>query len=323
MGYVFAMQSALLGIRYAIRDAQIFSTIPHIVEGATLNADSGFCVEGHCKIPCDSPLDCSGTDCCGGWCTDTGFDNNNCGHCSVSCESGLGCCHGTCMGSQLKSASPSCRLWELADSFTDGTRSAMGYVRQSQKMETAELSTTIIVPFAERPVPAEWTAVTPSVRIFRAILLLAEHVELHAEADTVATVIAHVKSCGGTCIDPQTDPNNCGDCGIACSVGQGCCYGTCVGQEAQRIPTVPIVGIGGFIYNWYAFCDGTCRPLAEDGNGFLVRFGELPDFAVHVPSGFQCCGGACFDTHNDPRACGNCNSYVQVQSCALMVIVHR
>src|SRR5205823_5775121 len=35
-------------------------------------------------------------------------------------------------------------------------------------------------------------------------------------------------SCGGTCVDPNLDPANCGGCGIACGTGEACVGGTCV-----------------------------------------------------------------------------------------------
>ncbi len=35
-------------------------------------------------------------------------------------------------------------------------------------------------------------------------------------------------SCAGTCVDLQTDPDNCGTCGSACGTGDVCCGGGCV-----------------------------------------------------------------------------------------------
>src|SRR5512145_2973617 len=46
--------------------------------------------------------------------------------------------------------------------------------------------------------------------------------------------------CGGTCVEPATNPNNCGSCGNACGLGQSCTAGTC------KCPTGALL------------CGGTC-----------------------------------------------------------------
>ena len=33
--------------------------------------------------------------------------------------------------------------------------------------------------------------------------------------------------CGGTCVDLNSDPSNCGNCGKVCSIGEGCNLGNC------------------------------------------------------------------------------------------------
>jgi len=35
--------------------------------------------------------------------------------------------------------------------------------------------------------------------------------------------------CAGTCVDVETDPSNCGACGMSCAVGQTCSAGACAG----------------------------------------------------------------------------------------------
>jgi Stigma-specific protein, Stig1 len=39
--------------------------------------------------------------------------------------------------------------------------------------------------------------------------------------------------CAGACIDAQTDPQNCGACGHACTTGYSCAAGTCVSPQAM------------------------------------------------------------------------------------------
>lgn len=41
-------------------------------------------------------------------------------------------------------------------------------------------------------------------------------------------------ACGGRCIDPDTDPANCGGCGQACADGQPCVNGACSGCPAGQ-----------------------------------------------------------------------------------------
>ena len=50
-------------------------------------------------------------------------------------------------------------------------------------------------------------------------------------------------SCGGTCVDLQNDPTNCGTCGVACAGGESCVSGTCCTS-----------------------CGGTCVDLQNDLN---------------------------------------------------------
>ncbi len=44
---------------------------------------------------------------------------------------------------------------------------------------------------------------------------------------TAFTNAANGTSCGGACVNGQTDPNNCGGCGVACAANQPCNAGAC------------------------------------------------------------------------------------------------
>jgi hypothetical protein len=57
-------------------------------------------------------------------------------------------------------------------------------------------------------------------------------------------------SCGGTCVDAQTSPANCGTCGHACGSGQACTGGTCT--AAPLSCSLPQVACGGACVNTQA-----------------------------------------------------------------------
>lgn len=83
--------------------------------------------------------------------------------------------------------------------------------------------------------------------------------------------------CDGSCIDPQTDRQHCGDCGEYCDSGETCVAGYCADG-----------------------CGETCDDEREVcvGSGCECRLG------------FTRCGGACVDLDTNPAFCGEC-----MQSC--------
>lgn len=90
-------------------------------------------------------------------------------------------------------------------------------------------------------------------------------------------------SCNNTCVDLQTDPNNCGSCGHICPSGQTCQNGTCA------CPT-------GFID-----CNGIC--CATDPTGVSTCCNGS------CCAAFQCCNGICcaltgqYCTHSTGSCC--------------------
>jgi hypothetical protein len=135
--------------------------------------------------------------------------------------------------------------------------------------------------------------------------------------------------CGGACVDPETDPRNCGGCGVRCSRGQACvdsaCEGTCTdyGASACETPTTVcgpnIVTCGGNPNCWampttseccacvgppgrsHRPCTGNqdCLSAAEcvlfgPGSGFCAGDQDLPCRAdADCASLLVCSDGAC------------------------------
>ncbi len=76
---------------------------------------------------------------------------------------------------------------------------------------------------------------------------------------------------GWSCTSFETDPANCGACGVACPSGQSCDHGT---------------------------CSGTAPSCAGRVNGYCD---------LDAGPGFVCCaGGGCTNTLTDPNNCGGC-----------------
>ena len=106
--------------------------------------------------------------------------------------------------------------------------------------------------------------------------------------------------CGGSCINSQTDNQNCGACGRACTGGQSCVAGICrlAGESC-----------GGGLFA----CASTCVDLQTDeancgGCGKPCSGGrECSAGACQCPAGTMDCGGACVNLETDAKHCGTCN----------------
>ncbi len=101
-------------------------------------------------------------------------------------------------------------------------------------------------------------------------------------------------NCGTVCANFQTDPTNCGACGVTCSAGTSCTSGACV------------CGAGT------VSCGGTCANLSTDRTncgacGFTCSAGAICTSGACVCGpGTIRCGGTCANVSNDPRNCGAC-----------------
>lgn len=85
--------------------------------------------------------------------------------------------------------------------------------------------------------------------------------------------------CGGACVDPATDAENCGECGAACAAGEWCAAGACAPAPDP---------CGGPCPPGQTCVDGACAETPEDGE-ITQADGAACGFAVN---GWYCHGWA-------------------------------
>ena len=127
---------------------------------------------------------------------------------------------------------------------------------------------------------------TPSFRTVLSPLLLASAALLSGclSSSQVECVSGTVR-CGDTCVAVQTDPDNCGSCGSACSGGNTCVAGACVCPVGRTV------------------CNGACTTLATDKN-------NCGACGVQCGDGFACNQGVCQDCST-----GGCQSVQVLAGC--------
>jgi hypothetical protein len=114
--------------------------------------------------------------------------------------------------------------------------------------------------------------------------------------DGVCTCAEGDVFCSGRCIDPQTDPSNCGTCGTECTAGQVCQSGSCACP----------VGASD--------CADVCTDLQTDETncgicGTTCAAGQTCEGGLcRCAGGLTACGAFCIDTTSNPSNCGSCGN---------------
>jgi hypothetical protein len=276
---------------------------PGCPTGSACTADggAGTCCGGGC---------CAGA-CCGSSCVDLQTDPNNCGACgsvvpkgagcsggvpwvsscagaalSVHCTTDGGpglCCGGQCIGSALDD--------DVFNCGQCGTACATG-ARCTAYGCTASCSTPADCPTgydlcSEGP----YGPYAPK-NCYRSVC--------DAGSRGVQCEGSPAKVCCGTsCLDVESDPDNCGGCGIACDPDQYCSQGVCLSGvtctlAAQGEPCVVSPGKAG------ACCSGACVDVNRDTS-------NCSGCGYSCPSPTRCSGGLCyFPGDGGPPALGLC-----------------
>ena len=241
-------------------------------EAATLKCDSLCddasqvkCDGGAC---CDNASECCGSACCGegttccgdGICADVQSDAANCGTCGNACTDGKSCVDGNCERVCSGATPDKCEALDVCVNFASD-------VLHCGNCDTKCATTETCVE----------GVCTPS------------EVNCSDDPDADATTL-----CWGTCVDLDSDAQNCGTCGNACLADQACEAGTCVCPPDTQV------------------CEGKCVDYASDrnhcgscGNACLADQ-TCEESTCVCPEGTGVCGDKCLDFSSDKNNCGSC-----------------
>ncbi len=229
---------------------------------------------------------CSGGSiCCGGACVDATTDSANCGGCSIHCVAGDAClppspgpgvsaccaagtanCGGTCANLLTDSSNCGvcgnhCSVGSCAGGSCSGCPSGQSFCNGKCIATSND--------------PNNCGGCGPSTggsgHVCTPVTQVCESNKCVAVTECATNL--GLTACSGTCVDTQTDNNNCGACGITgashvCGAGKGCVQGSCVnavvltGNPACSPNPGPVI----------TFTDGTVQNTTCSGNDAATTF---------------------------------------------------
>ena len=291
------------------------------------NADPGNC--GGCRNACPEHASCKSGKCQCPWnlpnvCSDICVslsDPSNCGSCGNSCSTGSLCCLAGAIG----------EAYECTDSSSDtlncgecGNICSIGAQPGCCNGECLDLSNDIsncgacgwFCPELADCVSGTCECPSPTTQCpGKSDLLPGPSFTCVSDFNTdpkncgKCGVVCPAECCDGLCTDVTTDSNNCGSCGKPCPQGQNCCGGTCVDLSSN-------VSHCGACDNPCSFlhlncCDGVCSDTSWDSRncgGCEKACGSRETCCAGTCCGKTCCGVTCVDTSTDVNNCGFCGN---------------
>ncbi|MHB8420755.1 MAG: hypothetical protein ACYDCL_21995 [Myxococcales bacterium] len=283
--------------------------------------------EQSCPLPAASdpfPYGCSLPDggvqpsCCGGSCVDLWSDPNNCGACGIECTDG-GCSSGNCVTGVVQPAGCSvvlrtacvtsaCGADGAACSLDGGPGLCCGGSCLDSLFDPANCGGCgFACPAGD--LCAYGTCFTPAScdAGFVVAWQFLYGTPLWWDTPVCSLDGGFGTCCAGACVDPRSDSQNCGFCGLACPLGSLCGVNGCVTDAGAEAYCEPDSGCG-----WGLECDldacgvSSCAPPAADGQWCLTADYEG-----------TCCSGQCADTLGecDPSFCSNLSSLANCGGC--------
>jgi hypothetical protein len=109
------------------------------------------------------------------------------------------------------------------------------------------------------------------------------------------------KPCGGTCVDTDTNPGHCGECGKTCKPDELCEAGQCASSECGM--NAKKCGEGCVDITSDPKHCGDCNKVCMPNE--LCALGKC---TVKCGPGAESCGGVCTDVSSSSKHCGKCDN---------------
>jgi hypothetical protein len=260
-----------------------------------------------CGFPGDGGI---GT-CCQGQCS--AFDDaTNCGGCGIECPTGATCLEGTCSSTCADAGCPASTV--CTQSFDNG----LACISPSCSGQPDEQSCSAAGAVGGVCCNGGCTDTESDSQNCGQCYNFCQQGQLCVYGSCTAVVSSCAASqigtlcqqndgglgaCCGSCrqLDFETDSNNCGSCGVICSVGATCTGGQCALADG---------GYGQCDYNGNSCPAGDSCVSSSCVTQTCNASDPMEPCSSPGSAGgtAQCCGSACVDTNEDPANCGVCGN---------------
>ena len=140
------------------------------------------------------------------------------------------------------------------------------------------------------------------VAIFFAFIGCGQHQDLGNNSG--GTCKLGLSPCGTSCVDPLSDPNNCGGCGVVCAAGKVCQGATCVSACSPSYTSCGGACVQLDVNDQHCgSCDSSCSGDQHCGNSACFTC-PANTTACYSQSGYW----SCADFSQDNLNCGRCGN---------------